>query len=145
MSTFPGPLPEIPNVCIDKFDHQAAWKCTAFFLSHAHSGRIFTSIFCFIIIQPTQSFNLADHMAGLDSTEFKACLQTRQGVELYMSSVTWTLLENWVKDKYSFLKDHVHQLRNGEPTKILLKNENRSNHEIEVTTFDAGHCLGSVM
>lgn len=98
MSTFPGPLSDVPGVWIDKFvSKNTNWrKCKAFFLSHAHS----------------------DHMGGLDAPEFANHMCRTRGAKIFMSEVTKTLLVNWPNQKYRDILDFIQVLSFDRPLEL---------------------------
>ncbi|XP_034239889.1 protein artemis-like [Thrips palmi] len=116
MSTFPGPIPEIPKISVDRFNWQNL-KSDIFFLTHFHS----------------------DHMVGLRDYPFQNKLRTNSTAFLYCSELTALFLtQNHLKgfdDKIKVLPINSQQ--------VISINEQHGC--VTVTALPAGHCPGSVM
>ena len=117
MSTFPGPIDEIPGISVDRFD-QDNFKSSVYFLSHCHS----------------------DHTKGLDNHFIKHLEENNKF--LYCSEITKTIL-NAKRDLIH--SNNIKELRVHSPVIIDFKDENISTVFVTVTLITAGHCPGSVM
>lgn len=116
MSTFPGYLPEIPKISIDRFDGRNLLS-EAFFLSHFHS----------------------DHMVGLRSADFHAVLRKKESAVLYCSELTKLFLAS---NHLEGLANKIRVLPINQKITISVIGLNGC---IEVTALPAGHCPGSIM
>lgn len=115
MSTFPGPLQEIPKVSIDRFDGQNL-KSDLFFLSHFH----------------------ADHMVGLKDERFHHKLRTNKTAFMYCSELTALFL---VQNHLKGLDDKIKILPINKEYLISIEEHGI----VTVTPLPAGHCPGSIM
>ncbi|KAF2091234.1 hypothetical protein K490DRAFT_33361 [Saccharata proteae CBS 121410] len=127
MSTFDGLLHDFPHIRVDQFRSASAHRPPlACFLSHVHS----------------------DHLLGLESLRapFVYCSPATREIllrlERYPHRMNFTkgILETRVQT-YKHLKSLLKTIPLETPTRIELAPGN----EIQVTLFDANHCVGAVM
>ncbi|XP_033232136.1 protein artemis-like isoform X2 [Belonocnema kinseyi] len=118
MSTFPGPIEEIPGISVDRFENKENLSASVYFLSHCHS----------------------DHMKGLHNF-FIENLEKKNKF-LYCSEISKAILNaksNLVKS------DMIKGLSALSPVVIGFNREKGTTVFVTVTLIPAGHCPGSVM
>ncbi|XP_018326806.1 protein artemis-like [Agrilus planipennis] len=119
MSNFPGLLPEVPNLSIDRFDGNNYYS-TIYLLSHCHF----------------------DHLGGIDDPWFLEHLFERSDVFIYMSDVSAQIL----KGLKPHLSSKIKHLPINSPTLLKVPSHDKNcDTFISVTLIPAGHCPGSVM
>ena len=118
MSTFPGPIEEIPGVSVDRFENKENVNASVYFLSHCHS----------------------DHMKGLDNSFIQNL--NKNNKFLYCSEISKAILN---ANTYLNNSDMIKGLPVLSPVIIDFKGENGTILFVTVTLIPAGHCPGSVM
>ncbi|XP_043467083.1 protein artemis [Leptopilina heterotoma] len=117
MSTFAGPVEEIPGISVDCFANENL-ESSVYFLSHVHS----------------------DHMNGLDKYFVENL--ARYNKFLYCSEITKIVLTS----KFDLTEStNIKSFSLSNPVIIEFKNRERKICYVTVTLIPAGHCPGSVM
>ncbi|XP_051158131.1 protein artemis [Leptopilina boulardi] len=116
MSTFAGPIEEIPGISVDCFTNENL-ESSVYFLSHVHS----------------------DHMKGLDNYFINNL--SRYNKFLYCSEITKIILTS----RFNLIEPtNIKSLSLSNPVIIDYKRKHCNNY-VTVTLIPAGHCPGSVM